>query len=244
MGHIIYKSISFLLFLSLSLFGQTDKIDITQLEEDFYIYTTYNFWNGKIYPSNSMYVLTTEGVVMIDTPWHTELVQPILDSIEQKHQKKVILYIATHSHDDRMLGLKLLKEKGIKTYSYYKTDSLRQIKSEERTEFVMTKDTVFTVANHNFEIYYPGAGHTSDNIVIWFSKEKILYGGCLVKSVQAQDLGYIGESNLSAWPNSIKKLIKKYPNPKYIIPGHMDWINTQSLQHTLNLLKKHQKKEK
>ena len=38
------------------------------------------------------------------------------------------------------------------------------------------------MGQHAFQTYYGGQGHTPDNIVIWFDKEKILYGGCLVKS--------------------------------------------------------------
>lgn len=45
-------------------------------------------------------------------------------------------------------------------------------------------DTVFRIGNYTFETFYPGEGHTADNIMIWFSAEKILYGAYLIKGVQ------------------------------------------------------------
>jgi len=60
----------------------------------------------------------------------------------------------------------------------------------------------------------------TDNIVIWFEKDRILYGGCLVKSTEAIDLGYTKEANLAEWPKTIKKIQNKFGTPAYIIPGH------------------------
>lgn len=75
---------------------------------------------------------------------------------------------------------------------------------------------------------------------MWFPKEKILYGGCLIKSTEATDLGYIKESDLKAWPATLKKAEQKCKDPKFIIPGHQDWSDLNSIKHTLDLLAKGQ----
>ena len=36
----------------------------------------------------------------------------------------------------------------------------------------MTKTQFFMLVNILFETYYPGEGHTADNIVIWFKKKE------------------------------------------------------------------------
>ena len=77
----------------------------------------------------------------------------------------------------------------------------------------MTKDTVFRVGQYSFEVYYPGEGHTVDNIVVWFSKEKILYGGCLIKGADAEDLGFLGDANVLAYEATLKKVEIKCPDP-------------------------------
>ena len=88
--------------ISKSLLAQIDSppLKITNVSGDFYVFTTYQTFAGKRVSANGLYFLTNDGVVMIDTPWDTIQFQPLLDSIEAKHQQKVILCIATHSHED------------------------------------------------------------------------------------------------------------------------------------------------
>ena len=104
------------------------------------------------------------------------------------------------------------------------------------------KTPTFIIGNHRFLTYYPGEGHTKDNIVIWFDDEKVLYGGCLVKSTETNDLGYLEDANLSEWPTTIKNVIKRFPKPQYVIPGHFGWTDNKGLEHTLYLLEEHEKK--
>jgi glyoxylase-like metal-dependent hydrolase (beta-lactamase superfamily II) len=231
------------LFLSVSLFGQTQttSLKITHLTGDFYVFTTYRTFKDKPMSSNGLYFLTDKGAVMIDTPWDTTQFQPLLDSIEFKHKKKVVLCIATHSHEDRTGGLEFFKQKGIKTFTTKQTDEICKEHGEKRAEFYFTKDTTFKVGNYSFQTFYGGEGHTKDNIAIWFGKDKILYGGCAIKSIEATDLGYIGESNLKAWPTTLTNIKRKFPTYKFIIPGHQGWTSVKSLDHTLDLLRQNQK---
>ncbi len=150
--------------------------------------------------------------------------------------------IATHFHEDRTGGLEYYKQQGIKTYTTRKTDELSKEKGMKRAEFLVDTDTVFTIGQYSFQIYYPGQGHAPDNIVIWFAKEKILYGGCLIKSVEDETLGNLSDANINEYATTIKNVQQKCRHPKYIIPGHNDWINTGSLQHTLQMAQELKKK--
>jgi metallo-beta-lactamase class B len=221
--------------------AQNEKLKICPLTGDYYIFTTYRTFKGAPASSNGLYLVTDSGVVMIDTPWDTTQFQPLLDSIQARHRKKVVLCIATHSHEDRTGGLEFLKQQGVRTYTSRQTDSISKQQNEKRAEFYFCKDSVFKVGQYSFQTFYGGEGHTKDNLVIWFPKEKILYGGCLVKSIEATDLGYTADANLKAWPLTIKKLVQKFKKPGFIIPGHQGWKNTDALQHTLNLLKQNKK---
>ncbi len=231
------------LFFALSGFGQ-NPLQITALTGDFYVYTTYKDFGGQPFPSNSLYVVTDAGVVLIDTPWDEKQFQPLLDSIQKRHAKPVVLCIATHFHDDRTAGLNFLREKGIKTFTSKKTAGLCKKHNGNAPEFSFAKDTVFTVGNHTFETFYPGAGHSPDNIVVWFAKEKVLYGGCFVKSTENSSLGNIADADLAAWPGSLQKTMKKFKNPEFVIPGHFGWKDKQSLHHTLRLLHKNAKSKR
>ncbi len=234
-------------FFSLTnIFGQTEqpKLKISHLTGNFYIYTTYNTYEGSQIPANGMYLLTNNGVVLFDTPWDTTQFQPLLDSIKLKHSKNVIMCIATHWHSDRTDGLEYYKQKGIKTYTTKLTDELSKKNNKKRAEYLIKKDTVFNIGQYTFETYYPGQGHTEDNIVIWFDKEKILYGGCLIKGAKAENLGYLGDGNILDYETTLKNVQKKYADPKFIIVSHHDWNNINSLKHSIKLARKLKKKNR
>ena len=160
-----------------SLFSQKEsKLEINKLTDQFYIFTTYNTFKGVKYPANGMYILTKKGAILIDTPWDSSQYQPLLDSIYIKHQKKVLMVLGTHSHDDRILGLDYYKSKGIDTYTSKLTDQVSIKKQNPRAEFIFKNDTNFTFPDLTFQTFYGGHAHSIDNIVIWFPKEKILFG--------------------------------------------------------------------
>ena len=239
----ILLTITFIFSLT-TIFGQAEKsrLKISHLTGDFYIYTTYNTYEGSQLPANGMYLLTNNGVLLFDTPWDTTQFQPLLDSIKLKHNKSVTLCIASHWHGDRTEGLEYYKQKGIKTYTTLLTDELSKKNHKKRAEFLMAKDTVFNTDQYSFETYYPGEGHTADNIIIWFRKEKILYGGCLIKGADAENLGYLGDANMAAYESTLKKVQKKCPDPKFIIISHSDWNNINSLKNSIKLARKLKKK--
>jgi metallo-beta-lactamase class B len=94
----------------------------------------------------------------------------------------------------------------------------------------------FSLGNEKFELFYPGAGHTVDNIVVWLPRQQILFGGCLIKSELAKDLGNVAEADVKEWSRSIHRVMEKFPIARVIIPGHYSWDGFGLLQHTLNLL--------
>ncbi|MBW3544176.1 MAG: subclass B1 metallo-beta-lactamase, partial [Bacteroidetes bacterium] len=101
-----------------------------------------------------------------------------------------------------------------------------------------SEDTTLSLSGIKASLFYPGKGHTADNCVVWLADKKILFGGCLIKSAQATDMGNIAEADLEAWPQTIRLLYQKYGAARYVVPGHQQWGDLQLLTHTLELLKK------
>ena len=231
----------FLLFFllttfSTTLFAQADKkLIIEPLSGNFYVYTTFNTYQDSKVRANGVYLVTKKGVVLFDTPWDTTQFQPLLDSIQLRHKKKVIMAFATHWHSDKTAGLEYYKQLGIRTYTTELTDQLSKKNNAKRAEFLMNKDTSFLVDQYHFETFYPGEGHTQDNIVIWFPKEKILLGGCLIKGAKDQNLGFLGDGNTKTYASTLLKVQNKFPNPKYIITTHSDWRDINSLKNSIKM---------
>jgi len=79
--------------------------------------------------------------------------------------------------------------------------------------------------------------------MIWFKKEKISYGGCLIKGASDKDLGYLGDANTTAYASTLKNVKRKCKKPKFIIIAHSDWRNTNSLQHSISMARKLKKRK-
>ncbi|MES1226957.1 MAG: subclass B1 metallo-beta-lactamase, partial [Bacteroidota bacterium] len=218
-------------------------LKIAHVTGDVYVYTTYKSSGSVTVPSNSMYVVTNNQVVLFDTPWDAAQFQPLLDSIEARHHKPVNFCIVTHYHPDRTAGLGYFKAIGIATWSSALTYQLSVQHNVNQAENYFYHDTVFTIDNYSFETYYPGPGHTEDNIVIWLPADKVLYAGCLVKSMDYKILGYTPDADMMAWPESVRKVILKYPGAQYVIPGHFNWGDKNSLEHTIKLVKQKRKEK-
>lgn len=231
-------------FLSGSLFKQpaNPNLEIARLTGDFYVFTTYNYYKGNRIPANGLYVLTNKGAVIIDSPWDSTQFQPLLDSIWARHHQKAVLCLATHFHEDRTGGLAYYRQRGIRTYTTRQTDVLSQKRGMKRAEFLLTKDTTFTIGQHSFQTYFPGHGHAPDNIVVWFGKERVLYGGCLIKSMEDNSLGNMGDASVKDYAQTVANVQRKYKNPRYVIPGHNDWTNPESVSHTLEMARQLQQK--
>jgi metallo-beta-lactamase class B len=235
------KTILTAITLLLCITTQAQKLEISHLVGNFYVYVTYGDYKGTPYPANGMYLITDAGAVLFDCPWDHTQFQPLLDSIKTKHGKDAILCIPTHFHNDRTAGLDYFSKKGIKTYSTVYTQQLCKENNEPVAQYNFTRDTTFTIGGYTFETYYPGKGHAPDNIVLWFPEDKILYGGCFVKDINSPSLGNLSHADPKEWKTSMEKTMKKYPSPKYVIPGHGSWEDPKSLQHTMKLLKEFKK---
>src|SRR5690606_14694998 len=108
-------------------------------------------------------------------------------------------------------------------------------------EFTFENDTVFKVGGRSIETFYPGEGHTKDNIVLWVKDEKVLYGGCLIKSTEAADLGNVADASVDKWEQTMENLMKKFEKPDYVIPGHFAWSKgNKAIKHTIKLVKQHE----
>ncbi|QJB31429.1 subclass B1 metallo-beta-lactamase [Chitinophaga oryzae] len=218
---------------------QNEPLRIQRLAGNCYVYTTMGtLENGARFPSNSMYVITRQGAVMIDIPWDTAQLMPLLDTIRQRHGKEVIACIATHFHDDRTAGLNALAARGIKTYSTALTLALCKKEQNDQAEYIIPEDTTFRFGDRRLEVFYPGAGHSPDNIVIWVPEDKVLYGGCFVKSTDSRDLGNLSDASPHEWKKSMMKLKARYPRPVATVPGHGPLDSRHNAcDHTLQLIK-------
>lgn len=235
---------TFLLFCNLCLFAGSAQsqnkqtlIQIDSLEDGFYQHISWITYKGVSYPSNGLLAQTNAGLLLIDTPTSPEATEQLLTWTQLNLQDTVRLAIVTHFHQDRLAGIDILKKHGIKVISTAETARLAKLDKVTAPNPEVISGKLCQLGKLSFEPYYAGQGHTSDNIVVWFEQKKLLYGGCLVKSTEAEHLGYTGDANLKAWPGSLKKLLKRYPTIEIVMPGHDKIGGKETIMHSLWLLK-------
>lgn len=223
--------------ISGSIFAQ--QLILQQVNEKVFVFVTHQDYEGELFPANGVYVLTSAGAVLIDSPWDTTQVQPLIDSIQKRHHVPVVACIATHFHEDRTACLTRLAAQGIATWSSEMTRELCRKEGYPEAEHTFLRDTTFVFGDTKLETFYPGKGHAPDNIVVWIDKYKILVGGCFVKSTESTTLGNLSHADVKAWPESVRKTMQKFPDINFVIPGHFGWLKHDALEHTLKLLRKY-----
>jgi metallo-beta-lactamase class B len=97
-----------------------------------------------------------------------------------------------------------------------------------------SKELKLRIGKENIVNRYFGPAHSPDNIVTWIPAEKILFGGCMIKSLDG-GRGYLGVANLQQWSATVAKVKKQYPAAKIVIPGHGDHDGTVLLDHTIKM---------
>jgi metallo-beta-lactamase class B len=213
-------------------------IVVRQIAEDVYVHTSYSYIGDDPFPSNGLIVSTSEGILLVDTGWGKRQTAQILSWVDSTLRRPVVLCIVTHFHDDRVGGVQVLHDRAIPVLSTKLTASLAPPEDATCLRPVLPDDSTFVLGQTSVRVFYPGEGHTKDNIVVWFPESRILVGGCLVKSLDAKGLGFIDDANLKEWPATVRRMQKTFEDPAIVIPGHQNWGGKELLSHTLELLEK------
>ncbi len=215
----------------------SNYVELSKLNDNFWVHTTYTDYNGYRTPSNGLLVVTSKGLLLVDTPWNNDQTKELIGFAKNTFNKDFTMAIITHAHDDRIGGIDTLLENKIDVRSTRLTVKEAEKNGYKKPEPKLDFDSKIKVGNIDVEILYPGEGHSPDNITVWFPQSKVLFGGCLIKSLDSKDLGSMTDSNLEVWPSSVKMVLDKYSEAEVVVPGHGKWGSLDLVRHTLELLK-------
>ena len=86
-------------------------------------------------------------------------------------------------------------------------------------------------------VFYPGAGHTDDNIVVNIEGAGILFGRCLIRPGNSDNLGNTADGNVQHWATATEALAARFPDPKIVVPSHGPPAGRELFTHTIALAK-------
>lgn len=235
------------------------NLQVSEIEKDVYVVTDKDF-----HDSNVLVMKMTDGtVVLVSSPFENLGTKSLMDWVRKTLKPKKMVAINPHFHFDGTGGNEVYHEFGVETWSSDLTKQLRQAtskKSLEKTASSYTRDDLkqrllklnlvaaqntfslargktFDFSGEKVELYFPGHAHSPDNVVVYFPKQKLLFGGCMIKP---EWLGYLGDAKIEAWPESARKLQRF--DVKTVVPGHGPWGGAELIAKTINVAEKNLKK--
>lgn len=186
--------------------------------------------------SNAGFVVTPQGVVVIDALGSPALAEELIAVIRQVTAQPIRHVIVTHYHADHIYGLQAFKAVGAsviaqragQAYLNSDTAALRLAASRDelapwidaRTRLVpadrwLDGDTVLELGGERFHIHHVGPAHTPEDLVVHAEHAGVMFVGDLVFRGR---IPFVGQADSRQWIASLGRLIEL--KPRVIVPGH------------------------
>lgn len=214
----------------------SDRLAVETLRPGVWLHTSWHtFDNGARFPANGLLVRAAGELVLIDTAWGDDATVELLAWIEDELELPLAAAFVTHFHDDSAGGRMALASAGVPLFAHPRTVAIIGAAQPDTPTAISDFANVDAVTFKTTEIYYPGPGHSIDNVVVWLPEAGILFGTCAVRSPEYQGRGNVADADVQHWPLAIKKVQRRYSEAEMVVPGHGQPGSVELLQHTIEL---------
>lgn len=186
--------------------------------------------------SNAGFVLTPEGVVVIDTLGTPALGRALLAAIRSVSDAPIRRVIVTHYHADHFYGLAAFKAAGAEIWAHrrareYLEGSVAPARLAQRRQVLapwvdadtrllppdrwLDGDTSFELGGLRFDLIYAGPAHAPDDMAVLVHGDQALFSGDLVFSGRVP---FVGDADSRRWLAAMDQLLRL--NPRVMVPGH------------------------
>jgi metallo-beta-lactamase class B len=183
--------------------------------------------NGLIYIVDSM-------CMIFDTPFTVKTTVRLMDYLTEDMGLTIKGVVINHFHEDCMAGIDSVHARSIPTYANKRTLALANSAGLTPPMKKFGKRKRLKIGDQKIINYYPGPGHSPDNIVSYVPAEKVLFGGCMLKSMNASK-GNLADAALDKWSESVGKVKKQFPEAQILVPGHGRQGGPELLDYTKEL---------
>jgi cyclase len=194
----------------------------------------YTVVQGEGFDSNSTFIITQEGVIVIDTRTTPAEAKKALEELRKITDKPVLYTINTHYHGDHTFGnqvfsesktiiahenvRKMLKgQNGLDHLEMFKTFGIAGLDEVQITlpNMVYKKKMEIFLGGYHLELLHLGKGHTDGDTVVYLEALKLVIAGDLVF---ANSIPYVGDGYIDSWIESLQTL-HGY-DIEIVVPGH------------------------
>ena len=191
---------------------------------------------NRNFVSNAAFVVTPEGVVVVDALGAPVLARELLAAIRTITPAPVKLVVVTHYHADHIYGLQVFKEAGATIVAheqgrgYLNSDAAQLRLQASRQELApwidaqtrlvaadrwLTGPERFTLGGVEFLLQPAGPAHTPEDLVLVLPRQGVLIAGDLVFRGRVP---FVGQADSARWVRSLDALLAL--QPRFIVPGH------------------------
>jgi len=188
------------------------------------------------YNSNAGFVITDEGVVVIDALGTPALGEALLASIRAITPKPIRHVIVTHYHADHFYGLEPLKRAGAQVWAQALArdyldggEGARRLEQRARDLFPwvesgmklvrpdrwVERDEAFTLGGIRFEASHFGPAHSPEDLIVAIPGEGVIFSGDILFSGR---IPFVGEADSKQWLEKISRLLEM--KPRVMVTGH------------------------
>jgi glyoxylase-like metal-dependent hydrolase (beta-lactamase superfamily II) len=184
--------------------------------------------------ANGLLVEGDHASILVDSGYRDADAAHLLAFAARRH-RPVAALIVSHAHDDRIGGAGLIQRRGVPVYGLARTIAHARERHQTIPDRAVRDGDTVSVGGLSVTVGFVGPGHSDDNLIVWVPSARVLFGGCLVKSAVATDLGNVAEPDLVAWSRAIATLRTRFPDALEVVPGHGP-LGGDALGHTLTLI--------
>ena len=187
--------------------------------------------------SNAGFVVTDDGVVVIDALGAPALAVELIAEIRRITSRPVRYVIVTHYHADHIYGLQVFKAAGATVIAhangkeYLHSDGAQRRLLSSRQEvapwvdaqtqlvgadrWLTSAESLLRVGSLDFVLRHVGPAHTAEDLVVFVPQRGVLFAGDLVFRGR---IPFVGEADSRQWIASLQTLMDF--KPAFIVPGH------------------------
>ena len=192
---------------------------------------------NRNFVSNAGFVVTDDGVVVIDALGSPKLAAELIAEIHRVTTKPIRYLIVTHFHADHIYGLQAFKAIGAtiiahpagREYLHSETAQRRLEASredlfpwiDEHTQllgadrWLDASDETLVLGGQPFRIRHVGPAHTPEDLVVFVPNAGVLFAGDLVFRGR---IPFVGQADSRQWIESLNALLGMAP--RMLVPGH------------------------
>ncbi len=170
--------------------------------------------------ANSTFIITNEGVIVIDTRGSEQQAGRVLKAIRTATDQPVVYTINSHFHKENISGNAVFQS-GHSIIAQKRAQAMMILKAEREQRTVTPPNLSFEkkleikLGQYHLKLIHPGPAHTDGDLYIYIPKWRILITGGLVFN---RIIPFLGDGYIESWIHALREM--EDLDAEVIVPGH------------------------